>query len=75
MSVVGLTGWQVSLAGWGGVKDVSEFFSPLPNAEPRAEFHFLTKHPNAKDMAFVGLTERWDESVCLFHRMLPGIVE
>ena len=50
-------------------------FSPLPNAEPRAEFHFLTKHPNAKDMAFVGLTERWDESVCLFHRMLPGIVD
>eukprot|EP00931_Biecheleriopsis_adriatica_P063345 TRINITY_DN38336_c0_g2_i2.p1 TRINITY_DN38336_c0_g2~~TRINITY_DN38336_c0_g2_i2.p1 ORF type:complete len:432 (+),score=86.41 TRINITY_DN38336_c0_g2_i2:55-1350(+) len=23
-------------------------------------------------MAFVGLTERWDESVCLFHRMFGG---
>ena len=25
-----------------------------------------------KAMAFVGLTERWDESVCLFHRMHLG---
>ena len=30
--------------------------------------------PFFQDMAFVGLTERWDESVCLFHRMLPGVV-
>ncbi|CAE7676867.1 hypothetical protein AK812_SmicGene10751 [Symbiodinium microadriaticum] len=27
-----------------------------------------------EDMAFVGLTERWDESVCLFHRMFGGSV-
>ncbi|CAE7376272.1 unnamed protein product, partial [Symbiodinium pilosum] len=27
-----------------------------------------------KEMAFVGLTERWDESVCLFHRMFGGAV-
>jgi hypothetical protein len=25
------------------------------------------------DFAFVGLTERWDESICLFHQMLGGI--
>jgi len=25
------------------------------------------------DFAFVGLTEQWDESICLFHQMLGGV--
>jgi hypothetical protein len=29
-------------------------------------------HRLAHDLAFVGLTEEWDASVCLFHQMLGG---
>eukprot|EP00440_Ansanella_granifera_P022616 gb/GFBE01024565.1/.p1 GENE.gb/GFBE01024565.1/~~gb/GFBE01024565.1/.p1 ORF type:complete len:433 (+),score=79.29 gb/GFBE01024565.1/:1-1299(+) len=41
---------------------------PFDGGEARLEEALVT----LKAMVFVGITERWDESVCLFHRMFGG---